>query len=101
MKLPVNKIIKIDVAAKTDVKSKLPFKVGEIVYESYMPQTPGKIVAISDPPGKGWSMATVKFKKETKQISLIHLKSLQALIDDHEKKLNGHKQRLKKAQATL
>ena len=79
--------------------------VGHIVYEPYMPQKYGKVIDVklyvagSNRPLPGY---TVRWKDGTENVVMCyHLKSLEELIADHEKKLAGHKKRLAKAQKEI
>lgn len=75
--------------------------IGRYVYQPYRPQIPGKIIEDHGPqeaPNSEytWRIVTVEFldgKKELKP--LMHLNDFQSLIDDHEKKLKTHKDKLK------
>jgi len=79
--------------------------VGEIVYSAYRPQRPGKVVEVLYRT-RGTAHTHAHYlvnwgKSEVTEHWELDLSSLNDLIADHEKKLNGHKKRLEKAQKEL
>jgi len=79
--------------------------VGHIVYMPYAPLHYGKVIDVklyvagSNKPLPGY---TIRWKDGTENVVMcFHLKSLEELIADHEKKLKGHKARLAKAQQEI
>lgn len=75
------------------------FKMGSIVYASYQPQNPGKVLRIFEGHAdQKFHFAEIKFKKGIVTTDVNGISLLEKLIEDHEKKLNGHKKRLKQAE---
>jgi len=77
------------------------FKVGDIVYQSYSPLVPGKVLEIGHSRGSQ-TMIKVRWLKKGNpetEIGVLNLKLLDQLISDTDKKLKGHKGRKKKALA--
>lgn len=88
------------------MKSEITYPNGHIVYEPYAPLNYGKIIgheiARAGHNPHLMPLYTVRWKDgTTSKVWPFHLKSLEELIEDHEKKLAGHKARLAKAQAEL
>ena len=96
---------------------KQKYNVGDFVYEPYSPQRPGKVMRIvgagsttididggvgTIPPLvlSSNDYVEVKFLNgKTKQISMMHLADFNALIADHQKKLQTHQSKLSKLAA--
>lgn len=69
-------------------KSAKDAKVDSLVYESFKPQKPGKIVSVRPSRRAGDSdYLTVKFEDgTTKEFSRDHLNDFEELIDEHKRK---------------
>jgi hypothetical protein len=79
--------------------------VGTVVYVPFTPQQPGKVIRVVDKGGRpdGFDeRVEVRWLKKGNPTSVersFYLRSLPELIADHEKKLDGHRKRLKQAEA--
>jgi len=77
------------------------YQIGDIIYDAYRPQRPGKVIGYRDIEKYGgfYSYAKIKWMDGTVDEHWdIHLNSLVKLIEDHERKLTNHKKRLKEAE---
>ncbi len=78
-------------------------EVGQIVYEAFYPQRPGKIaaiVAIDETFPTVGTVVEVKWVNGTRsQVRNAILQDFQSLIDDHKKKLKNHLSKMKLAEA--
>jgi len=70
-------------------------KAGSFVYMPYLPQNPGKIISLNTPDKYGNRSVNVKWLDgKTSQHKAYNLKSFDALIADHKKKLKTHTSKL-------
>ena len=84
-------------------------KVGDFVYLAYTPQSPGKVIRITEgvvrtaPSGNTYKeppTAEIKWLKgKTTIVSVLGLRNFRTLISDHEKKLETHRRTLAKLEA--
>src|SRR4030042_3019083 len=84
-------------------------KVGDFVYSAYTPQSPGKVIRITEgvvrtaPSGNTYKeppTAEIKWLKgKTTIVSVLGLRNFRTLISDHEKKLETHRRTLAKLEA--